>query len=102
MKFLLDLYWPMDARHGPLGKMMKPKWFIRYTAGCTKWDHKQNGKIMEELNTESMLQNTGKHRTGEIMSTVWTDRELPNKFCSTCLKAKDLWSVWPKKNGPRP
>jgi len=62
MKLLLDLYWPMDARHGPLGKIMKPKWFIRYTAGCTKWDHKQNGEISEELKTESVLQNTGKQR----------------------------------------
>jgi hypothetical protein len=52
----------MDARHGPLGKIMKPKWFIRYTAGCTKWDHKQNEEIMEKLKTESVLQNTGKHR----------------------------------------
>ena len=52
----------MDTRHGPLGKMMKPKSFIRHTVGCTKWDHKQNEEIMEELKTESTLQNTGKHR----------------------------------------
>jgi len=47
---------------GPLGKIMKPNWFIRYTADCTKWDHKQNEEIMEELKTETVLQNTGKLR----------------------------------------
>ena len=28
---------------------------------------------------------------------LWTHKELPNKFCSTCLKAKDLQCVWPTK-----
>jgi hypothetical protein len=37
-------------------------WFMGHTAGCTKWDHKQNEEIMEELKTEAVLEYIGNQK----------------------------------------
>ena len=29
--------------------------FMRYTAGCTKWDHKRNEDVMKELQLEPVV-----------------------------------------------
>jgi hypothetical protein len=62
--------------------------FMRRKANCTKWGHKRNEEIMEELKTESVL--GYRDRTGEIMSTEWIEEGTPNKFCSTRLGAEDV------------
>jgi len=97
MKLLLDLHWPMDAMHGPLAKMMKPKWFIRYTADCTKWDHKQNEEIMEELKAESVLQNTGKLRHNWRYHVNSMDRRrTTQQILQYKPQSKRIYSAWQK------
>jgi hypothetical protein len=37
-------------------------WFMRRTAGRTKWDHKINEEIIEEIKTEPVLEYISKQR----------------------------------------
>jgi hypothetical protein len=75
MKLLLGLYWPTEARRGPLGKMAKPE---SQQQKCGLWGAQrltQNGTRKEmkwwKKSRQNLCENTQvkRGRTGEIMPT---------------------------------
>ena len=77
-------------------------WFMRHTAGCTKWDHKWNEEIMEELNTQPVLAYTGKQRQNrrDHVNTMDT-RSIPKQILQYAPQSRRSIG-WLAKDGSRP